>query len=72
MNIIQTPEVGKFVVIKTEGSTFTKYGTIAEVTTKWIRIDGFKNTRSGWILRDSLTACYTPSTIRIPISFYDH
>jgi hypothetical protein len=67
IQIIQAPEVGKFVAINTEGSSFTKYGTITEVTPKWIRIEGSRYTRSGWILRSSLTACYTPSSLPIYI-----
>ena len=63
LNIIQEPKVGSFVVIRTEGSTFTKYGTISQVTPTWIYLDGFKNTRSGWVKRSTLVDCYDPSTI---------
>lgn len=64
ISLVQTPEVGKFVVIRVEGSNFDRYGTIVKVTPTWIRIEGYKNTRSGWIPRENLTACYTPSSLR--------
>lgn len=72
LGIIQEPQVGSFVVIRIEGSSWVRYGTITEVTDRWIHLEGYHYTRSGWILRERLVECYRPSSIRIPISVYDH
>ena len=70
---IQTPEVGKFYCYNFKGSTWENYGTALEVTPKWIRFEGFRGSRGGWVKRDRLETLYCPSTIRyIPSSVRDH
>lgn len=63
LNIIQEPKVGSFVVVRTNNSSFTKYGTITEFNDNWIYLESYKSGRSGWIKRSILVDCYNPSSI---------
>lgn len=71
-NYIQTPQVGKFYAFTYKGKTWTEFGTVLEVTPKWIRIEGFKGTRDGWVLREKLQSFYCPSSIPIISQMFDH
>ena len=69
---IQEPVVGKFYAFNYKGSSWDNYGTVLEVTPKWINIKGFKGTRDGWVKRDRLDSFYCPSSIRMTSAIFDH
>lgn len=69
---IQEPKVGTFYAFTYKGKTWTEYGTVLEVSPKWIRIEGFKFTRDGWVKRDRLESFYNPKSIPLVTAIFDH
>ena len=62
-NIIQEPKLNQFVVIRTKGSTWVRFGTITKINPEFIYLKGFANTRDAWVRRSNLIDCYDPSTL---------
>lgn len=72
LKIIQQPEIGKFYVFTYKGKTWTECGTVVDFSSKWIRIEGFKSTRDGWVLRERLESFYNPNSIPLISAMFDH